>query len=148
MLLQETEVGFFLKFLLVHLIILAKSWQNLTFFGQFFKKIPNHDQLISLEFPPKVVLFPPEVGLNQLIFQNFQGFTRFVAKSFENWTWICSKCQIFCAPIKFSKKFKVLLRFYVVIFFQIFQGFTLLFWQKVGGILLGLGKTFFSDKKT
>jgi hypothetical protein len=40
---------------------------------------------ISLEFPPEVVLFPPEVGLNQLIFQNFQGFTRFVAKSFENW---------------------------------------------------------------
>ena len=28
------------------------------------------------------------------IFQNSQGFTRFVAKSFENLTWICSKCQI------------------------------------------------------
>jgi hypothetical protein len=110
-------------------------------FWPVFQKFPKNDQLISLEFPP-------EVGLNQLIFQNFQGFTRFVAKSFENWTWICSKCQIFCAPIKFSKKFKVLLRFYVVIFFQIFQDFTLLFWQKVGGILLGLGKTFFSDKKT
>jgi hypothetical protein len=46
---------------------------------------------ISLEFPPEVVLFPPEVGLDQLIFQNFQGFTRFVAKSFENWPFSLEK---------------------------------------------------------
>jgi hypothetical protein len=42
-------------------------------------------------FPPEVVLFPPEVGLDQLIFQNFQGFTRFVAKSFENWPFSLEK---------------------------------------------------------
>ena len=49
----------------------------------FGKKLVEFDLFwpISLEFQPEVVLFPPEVGLNQLIFQNFQGFTRFVAKS-------------------------------------------------------------------
>ena len=34
----------FLKFFLVHLIIFAKSWQNFTFFGTFFKKFPKSDQ--------------------------------------------------------------------------------------------------------
>ena len=51
--------------------------------------------MTNLEFPPEVVLFPPEVGLNQLIFQKILGFTCFVAKSFENLTWICSKYQFF-----------------------------------------------------
>ena len=64
---------------------------------------------ISLEFPPEVVLFPPEVGLNQLIFQNFQGFTRFVAKSFENWPFFLEKTE----PETGNQ-----------LIFQIFQGFT------------------------
>ena len=64
---------------------------------------------------------------SQLFFQNFQGFTRLVAKSFENLTWICSKCsknhrnrkQKAQKPSIWSKN-------------QIFQGFTLGPWRKVG----------------
>ena len=91
MFLQETEVDFFFKFLIILALfwqkvlkiglfflekrkvdfhqnfqcfqgVLAKSLENLTIFGQFFKKIPKNHQF----------------------FQNLQGFTRFVAKFFEN----------------------------------------------------------------
>ena len=58
-------------------------FKNQTF--QVFSQKVSRIWPISLDFQPEVVLFPPEVGLNQLIFQNFQGFTRFVAKSWWKW---------------------------------------------------------------
>jgi len=48
-----------------------------------------------LDFQPEVVLFPPEVGLNQLIFQNFQGFTRFRGKKLV---------KMGCKNVKIAKK--------------------------------------------
>ena len=67
---------------------------------------------------------------SQLFFQNFQGFTRLVAKSFENLTWICSKLRIFATGNGnwVQKCFKTKLK----LIFQNFPGFTLGPWQKVG----------------
>ena len=45
--------------------------------GKFPPEVDFFENLLVnlVNFLPEVVLFLPEVGLNQLIFQNFQGFT-------------------------------------------------------------------------
>ena len=100
----------FLKFFLVHLIIFAKSWQNFTFFGTFFKKFPKSDQ-----FPWNFSQFS---RLHALCGKKFRKFYLDQAKQEQKNFFRQKKIEIhkfFAPPIKFSKKIKVSMRFYVVI---------------------------------
>jgi len=65
---------------------LAKSLENLTFFGSKCPKLPKYDQFLGKSTGSR----PISAG-SQLIFQKFQGFTRFVTKSFENWPFFLEK---------------------------------------------------------
>ena len=110
MVLAETEVScFFSKFFLVHLMSVAKSWWK---WGPTMAKLVKIFQKwhISLEFQPEVVLFPPEVSC---FFKFFKASPYVCGKKF--WKFDLDLLKM----LKKSKN-------------QIFQGFTLCLWQKVG----------------
>ena len=87
---EKGEIGIFLKFCLYTLVNFHRKLIFLKFACQ------------PCKFLPEVVLFlPPEVGLNQLIFQNFSRLhLSKLAKSLENLTLFLMKFG-FC--LKFSR---------------------------------------------
>ena len=86
---KTPEVSWFFKFSRLHLCILAKSSENLTFFLSIFQKI-SQKWPISLEFQPEVVPFPPEVSW---FFKFSRLHLSILAKSSWNFTFFASKLE-------------------------------------------------------